>query len=58
MKLNLKAFALRCAVVWGLLLFCFTRWIIFFEASTGDITLIASCIAGTPSAQPEGSSGW
>lgn len=31
MKLNVKAFALTCGLIWGLGLFCITWWIIFFE---------------------------
>ena len=31
MKLNVKAFALTGAIVWGLLIFILTWWIILFE---------------------------
>jgi hypothetical protein len=30
MKLNVKAFALTCALIWGIGLFCLTWWIIAF----------------------------
>ena len=35
MKLNVKAFALTCGIVWGLSLFLLTWWIIMFEGVTG-----------------------
>ena len=31
MRLNVRAFALACALIWGLGLFAITWWIIFFE---------------------------
>ena len=31
MKLNVESFALTCAVLWGLGLFCLTWWIILFD---------------------------
>ena len=31
MKLNVKAFALTTAIIWGLGVFCLTWWIILFE---------------------------
>ena len=36
MKLNVKAFALTCALFWGLCLFVLTWWIILFDGATGD----------------------
>ena len=36
MKLNVKAFALACGLIWGLGLFLLTWWIIAFEGSTGE----------------------
>ena len=38
MKLNTKAFALTCGLVWGLGLFLLTWWIIAFDGATGEIT--------------------
>ena len=46
MKLNVKAFALTCGVVWGLGLFLLTWWIIAFEGSTGEITTIGRIYRG------------
>ena len=46
MKLNVKAFALTCALVWGLGLFFLTWWIIAFDGSTGEITLIGRLYRG------------
>lgn len=40
MKLNIKAFSLTCGLVWGFGLFFLTWWIIAFEGSTGESTLI------------------
>ncbi|HEY7219287.1 MAG TPA: hypothetical protein VH985_12965 [Candidatus Binatia bacterium] len=49
MKLNVKAFALTCALVWGIGLFVLTWWIIAFEGSTGEVFLIAIFTAATAS---------
>jgi hypothetical protein len=46
MKLNVKAFALTCALVWGLGLFLLTWWIIAFEGATGEVTLIGRLYRG------------
>ncbi len=46
MKLNVKAFALSCGLVWGLGLFLLTWWIIAFEGSTKEITLIGQVYRG------------
>jgi len=45
-RLNIKAFALTCGLVWGLGLFCLTWWVIAFEGSTGDVTLIGHIYRG------------
>lgn len=40
MKLNVKAFALACGLLWGVCLFCITWWIIFFDGqNTGPLFL-------------------
>ncbi len=36
MKLNVKAFALTCGLVWGAGLFLLTWWIIAFDGATGE----------------------
>jgi hypothetical protein len=46
MKLNVKAFALTCALVWGLGLFFLTWWIIAFDGATGEATLIGRLYRG------------
>ncbi len=46
MRLNVKAFALSCAIVWGLSLFVITWWIIIFEGSTHDPTFIGMVYRG------------
>ncbi len=46
MKLNVKAFALTSALVWGLALFCLTWWIIFFDGATREVTLIGRLYRG------------
>jgi hypothetical protein len=46
MKLNVKAFALTCGLMWGLGLFLLTWWIIAFEGPTGEITFIGHIYRG------------
>ena len=46
MKLDVRAFAITCALVWGLGLFVLTWWIIAFEGATGDPTLIGRVYRG------------
>lgn len=46
MKLNVKAFALACALIWGLGLFLLTWWIIAFDGATGEITFIGRIYRG------------
>jgi hypothetical protein len=46
MKLNVKAFALACGLMWGLGIFLLTWWIILFEGSTRDVTLIGRVYRG------------
>ena len=46
MKLNVKAFALTCALIWGIGLFLITWWIIAFDGATGEITLIGRLYRG------------
>ncbi len=54
MKLDVKAFALTCGLVWGLGLFCLTWWIIAFDGPTGEITFIGRLYRGY-SISPSGS---
>jgi hypothetical protein len=46
MKLNVKAFAVTCGLVWGLGLFCLTWWIIAFDGSFTEPTLIGKLYRG------------
>jgi hypothetical protein len=46
MKLNVKAFALTCGIIWGAGLFLLTWWIIAFEGVTGDVTFIGRLYKG------------
>jgi hypothetical protein len=46
MKLNIRAFALACSLIWGLGLFLITWWIIAFEGAAGDPTLIGRVYRG------------
>ncbi|MBT8490794.1 MAG: bacteriophage holin [Deltaproteobacteria bacterium] len=46
MKLDIKAFALTCGVLWGLGLFFLTWWIIAFDGATGDISFIGRIYRG------------
>jgi hypothetical protein len=46
MKLNIKAFALTCGILWGLGLFFLTWWLIAFGGSTGQPTLIGNVYLG------------
>ena len=46
MKLSVKAFALTCAIVWGLGLFLLTWWIILFDGATGEVTFIGQIYRG------------
>jgi len=46
MKLNVKAFALTCGILWGIGLFALTWWIIAFDGVTHDVTFIGRCYRG------------
>ena len=46
MKLNVKAFALTCGLVWGLGLMMLTWWIMAFEGATGDVTFLGRMYRG------------
>ena len=46
MKLNVKAFAYTCAIIWGLGLFLITWWFMIFEGASGDTTLIGRVYVG------------
>jgi hypothetical protein len=46
MKLDVKAFALTSALVWGVGLFALTWWIIAFDGATGEVTLVGRLYRG------------
>ncbi|MBN2135227.1 MAG: bacteriophage holin [Acidobacteria bacterium] len=46
MKLNIKALALTIGLVWGVGIFLFTWWVIIFEGSTAEPTIIAKLYRG------------
>ena len=46
MKLNVKAFALACGILWGIGLFLITWWIIFFEGTACGILCIEHLYLG------------
>ena len=46
MKLNVKALAVTCGVLWGLSLFILTWWIILFDGATGEVTIIGRVYRG------------
>jgi hypothetical protein len=46
MKLNVKAFALACGLIWGVGLFLLTWWIIAFDGPLGDPTFLGRIYRG------------
>ena len=46
MKLNVKAFALTCGLVWGFGILFLTWWIIAFEGAKGDVTFLGRVYRG------------
>ena len=46
MKLNVKAFALACAMVWGLGVFILTWWLIAFEGAIEEPTWLGKIYRG------------
>ncbi len=46
MKLNVKAFALTCGLLWGFGLLMLTWWIILLDGPTGQTTLIGKIYRG------------
>lgn len=54
MKLDVRAFAIACSLIWGFGLFFLTWWIIMFDGPTGEVTLIGRLYRGY-SISPTGS---
>ncbi len=46
MKLDVKAFALACGILWGFGLFALTWWIIALDGATHEVTLIGRLYRG------------
>jgi hypothetical protein len=46
MKLNIKAFAVTCALMWGLGVFCLAWWIMLFEGATGEVPFLGHLYRG------------
>ncbi len=46
MKLNVKAFALTCGLIWGLGLLVITLWLIYFDGASHQITFIGRIYRG------------
>jgi hypothetical protein len=54
MRLNVSAFALTSALLWGVGLFAFTWWVIVLDGASGEPTLIGRLYRGY-SLSPAGS---
>ena len=46
MKLNVRAFALTCAVVWGLGVFVLAWWVIAWDGQSGKVPLLSLAYRG------------
>ena len=46
MKLDIKALALACAILWGLTVFLVTWWVIVLEGVTGNPTWLGAVYPG------------
>ena len=46
MKLNVRAFALSCSLIWGFGQFFLTWWMIAFDGASSNITLIGKIYRG------------
>ena len=46
MKLNVKAFALICGLLWGIGLFILTWWIIVFDGAIDEVNFIGRIYRG------------
>jgi hypothetical protein len=46
MKLNIKAFASTCSLIWGFALFAIAWWIMAFEGQTGEVTIVGKIYRG------------
>ena len=46
MRLNVKAFALTCGLLWGVGLFILTWWIIAFDGAIDEVTFLGRLYRG------------
>lgn len=46
MKVNLKAFALSCGLLWAGTVILLTWWVIAFEGATGEATILGKIYRG------------
>jgi hypothetical protein len=46
MKLNVKAFALTCGILWGAGIFLFTWWVMLFEGTGNDRGMLGKMYRG------------
>lgn len=46
MKLDIKAFALACGILWGLAMFVVTWWVIMFDGASGSSTWLGPIYRG------------
>jgi hypothetical protein len=46
MKLNIKAFALACGLMWGIGVFGLAWWIMMFEGATGEVPFLGHLYRG------------
>lgn len=46
MRLNIRAFALSCGLIWGFGLFVLTWWVMLFEGATHDLLFFGHLYRG------------
>ena len=46
MKLNVKAFALACGLMWGFGVFFLAWWVMMFEGATGEVPFLGHLYRG------------
>ena len=46
MKLNVKAFSVACALLWGIGMFLMTWWVMAFEGATHEMTIFGHLYRG------------
>ena len=46
MKLNVKAFAVACGLIWGLGVFLLAWWVMLFDGATGEVPFLGRLYRG------------